>query len=237
MCGRVTLVADREKVENYFETPFEDGDGEEYDQLFPLYNGAPTQYLPVLLQEEERKLDLLQWGLVPFWAKDRKIGYKLINARVETVAEKPSFRNAFKKRRCLIAVDGYYEWVVKDGKKVPFRIVPEDDGLFALCGLWESWTAPKTGKELRTFTIVTMQAVDSIAHLHHRMPFAILPGDFDNWLQGELSEKDLQKLLDESAVRFSKTYRVSNEVNAVKNNHEGLLKPAEEDGRGPLFDQ
>jgi len=237
MCGRVTLVADREKVENYFEIPFEGWAGERYDQLFPLYNGAPTHYLPVLLQEEERKLDLLQWGLVPFWAKDRKIGYKLINARVETVAEKPSFRNAFKKRRCLIAVDGYYEWVLKNGKKVPFRIVPEDGSLFALCGLSESWTDPKSGKELRTFTIVTMPAADSISHLHHRMPFAILPGDFENWLQGELSEKDLQKLTDEAAVRFSKAYRVSTEVNAVRNNHEGLLKPVEEESSGPLFDQ
>jgi putative SOS response-associated peptidase YedK len=236
MCGRVTLTAKHKDVENYFEIPFEEKDRMEYQKRFPLFNGAPTHLFPVLSNGDERSLQLMQWGLIPFWAKDRKIGYKMINARIETVAEKPAFRQAFAKRRCLIAVDGYYEWLRKNGEKIPYRIAAESRGLFALCGLYETWNDPETEEDLNTFTIITMDAADAIGHIHDRMPFSVPPKYFDLWLNEEISAKNLKELAGEAAVQFSNAYRVSKEVNSVRNNYADLLEPVEDQRNPTLFD-
>lgn len=164
--------------------------------LQPVYNAAPTMSLPIVRQDAEgrRRLDLLRWGLVPFWAKDLKIGNQCINARVETVATKPAFREAFKrKRRVLVPAEGYYEWRTEAGKKQPYMITPADGGPVTFAGLWERWTPKETepghdATPVETFTIVTGPATPSAARVHDRMPAILRPDQFDAWLTAPADE-------------------------------------------------
>jgi putative SOS response-associated peptidase YedK len=144
----------------------------------PNYNGAPTQQLPVVRLDEEgrRSLDLLRWGLIPFWAKDSAIGMRCINAMAETAAAKPAFRDAFRRRRCLVPVDGFYEWQKRStGKKQPYAIVSADGKPFAMAGLWENWKEPQSGETVRTFTIITGPPNELVAPIHNRMPVILPP--------------------------------------------------------------
>ena len=175
MCGRYTLIADLGDLAQRFE--FDGGDFS-YD---PGYNIAPTESVLTVRNVEGREAAFMRWGLVPFWAKDPKIGARMINARAETVAEKPAFRNALKKRRCLVLADGYYEWQKTPVGKRPFRIILKSGEPFAMAGLWETWRDPQ-GNVVPSCTIITTAVNDFLAPIHNRMP-VILPREREElWL-------------------------------------------------------
>lgn len=229
MCGRYTLatpVAELSRIFGFSELP----------NLAPRYNIAPTQEIAavrLLRDEERRELVLMRWGLVPYWADDPSIGSRMINARSESVADKPAFRSAFARRRCLVLVDGFYEWqqhgVPKGGKKQPYRIRRRDGQPFAFAGLWESWKGPKGGPELdqplETATIVTTDANEVLKPLHHRMPVILAPEDYDAWMNPETPKDAAEALLRPCPEDWLEAYPVSTRVNNVRNEDASLVEP------------
>ena len=193
MCGRVTQTDPARIVRELSITGKIPDLGTE-----PRFNIAPTQLVPVvrlLSGREGRRLDLLRWGLVPSWAKDPAIGSKLINARVESVADKPAFRTAFDARRCLVVVDGFYEWRREGRTKQPFHLRSESGELLVMAGLWDRWTSPD-GEVVETFTIVTKPAEERIKDIHDRMPAILSRAHQDAWLDaGRHDATSLQGLL------------------------------------------
>lgn len=224
MCGRATLVSDYKQVESLLSRQLDAEEIEEYNRHLPNYNVAPTHLLPVVTSNNSGALSFKRWGLIPFWAKDSKIGSKLINARAETVGIKASFRNAFKKRRCLVLIDGYYEWRKSDGKKLPFRVTFEEGQPFAVAGLWEEWKNPE-GKSIDTFTMITRSANVKMSGLHHRMPYAVLKDYHQLWLTGDFNPENWADFMEDTSIPFSDYYPVSADVNHVKNNHPQLIEP------------
>ena len=219
MCGRYTLRTPVDSLAEAFEI-------EEYpSSITPNYNIAPTQEVAAVVEEDEkRKLEMLHWGLIPSWAKDPSIGNKMINARAETVSEKPSFRSAFKRRRCLILADGFYEWKKTDGGKQPYHVKMEDGSLFAFAGLWETW---QNGEEIRSCTIITTDANDLMSEIHHRMPVILHPEDYAMWLDHDFEEKEvLTTLLKPYPADVMEAYPVSRRVNKPSNNEPSVLEPA-----------
>jgi putative SOS response-associated peptidase YedK len=220
MCGRYTLRTPIDVLAEGFEI-------QEYpSSITPNYNVAPTQEVAGLVEEEEKsKLEMFHWGLIPSWAKDPAIGNKMINARAETVSEKPSFRSAFKKRRCLILADGFYEWQKTDNGKQPYHIKMQDDSPFAFAGLWEVWD--KYGEEIRSGTIITTDANDLMNEIHHRMPVILHPEDYGLWLDLDFDEKEaLTALLKPYPSDAMEAYPVSRRVNKPANNEPSVLEPA-----------
>ena len=192
------------------------------------YNVAPSQeILAIIKHNNENWLECLHWGLVPFWAKDISIGNRMINARVETVASKPSFRNAFKKRRCLIIADGFYEWKGTKGQKQPMFITLPDAEPFAFAGLWETWN-PKDEPDniYKSCTIITTQSSDSIREIHHRMPAILKPENYETWLDPLNQDvKGLENILKDGIVTELVSHPVSKNVNSVKNNDPSNIIP------------
>lgn len=212
MCGRFTLVADPEKVMNRFqlqEIPFD---------LKPRYNIAPGQPIPVILDDSgRRRIGPLRWGLVPAWASDEKIGYKMINARAETLLEKPAFRRLFERKRCIIPADGFYEWKQMDRGKQPMRITMKNGEPFAFAGLFDTWTRPD-GERLHTCTIITTRPNQVVADIHDRMPVILRPEDEDLWLDREKYDPDLlQSLLVPYDAGQMRAYPVPTLVGSPKN--------------------
>ena len=213
MCGRFSQLHTWEEVRAWFDLI-----GPALN-LPPRYNIAPTQDVTVLRAGDERRYaSQMRWGLVPFWAKDLSIGAKMINARAETVAEKPSFRSAFKSRRCLIPADGFYEWVGPKGNKQPYRIVINDDELFAFAGLWESWD--KEGETVESCTIITCQPNDVAKQVHNRMPVILAPDNYDAWLGGDDGE-----LLRPYPPETMTAYKVSRVVSNARNDVPECVEP------------
>ena len=192
--------------------------------ITPRYNIAPTQFVAGVRTDadSDRELVAFRWGLVPFWAKDPSIGNRLINARAETIAEKPSFRNAYRKRRCLILADGFYEWHTEAGAKVPYFISLVSGEPFAFAGLWERWDSKDTEESLQTATIVTTAADAFVSKLHHRMPVVLEPETADRWLGGDTS------LLDDAAAIAPalRAWPVQRTVNNARNESPDLIEPA-----------
>lgn len=222
MCGRFTLQINMDELLERFQigVPYE---SEEYR---PRYNIAPTQQvLAVINDGKQNRLGHLRWGLIPSWAKDEKIGYKTFNARGETAAEKPSFRSAFKRRRCLVIADSFYEWV-RDGskKKTPYRIHLNHQP-FAMAGLWEQWKNQK-GEPVYSCTVLTTTPNDLMAEIHDRMPVILDRADEAAWLDPGNSDKEfLQNLIKPYPATEMAAYKVSTEVNRTKNNdHPGLIE-------------
>jgi len=187
--------------------------------LAPRYNIAPTQDVPVIIREDSTRLVLFKWGLIPGWAKDAAIGNKMINARAETVDEKPSFKQSFQQRRCLVPADGFYEWK-KDGKnKYPFRISLHGGEPFAFAGLWDTWTSP-SGQTICSFTIITTEANELVGTIHNRMP-AILPREIEDiWLNTNLRNiRYLKGLLHPYPAEKMSIYPVDPVVNSPKNDY------------------
>ncbi|MCP3057631.1 SOS response-associated peptidase [Myxococcus sp. K38C18041901] len=184
----------------------------------PRFNLAPTQLMPVVPNDGARMLDAFRWGLIPSWAKDASIGNKLINARGETVAEKPSFRSALKRRRCLVLVDGWFEWKQSTKPKTPFYFHRADGKPLALAGLWEEWTAQDTGEVLRTCTIITTSPNALMAPIHDRMPVILPPPAQEVWLRPEPQESSvLLPLLVPVADDGLDAYEVARVVNSPTN--------------------
>ena len=175
MCGRFTLTVDPEQLAAAFGLTTA-------PDFEPRYNIAPTQNALVITAERPDAAQFMRWGLIPSWAKDAAMGAKLINARSETAAEKPSFRTALKKRRCLVPISGFYEWQTQAGAKQPFYITAHDSPLLSLAGLWESWRDPATGQDVRTFTILTTAANEFMRDFHERMPVVVQPEDRAVWM-------------------------------------------------------
>lgn len=231
MCGRFAVRTPASEAARIFRTAGVP------PKCRPRFNLAPSQDVLCVRfnpQDGLRHLDLLHWGLVPLWAKDPSIGNKLINARAETVAEKPSFRDAFAKRRCLIPADGFYEWQKTDGIKQPFAIVPSSADepstnrppLFAFAGLWERWKHPATGDILRSCTIITTTANSLMAPIHDRMPVILDAGDWGKWLGEETAGKDdLLGLLKPAPPDTMRAYPISPRVNSPKFDDESILAP------------
>jgi len=211
MCGRYSITTAVEALRQLF-------DFQEQPNLKPNYNVAPTQDVPIVRMEDDGKthLRLLHWGLIPFWAKDKKIGYRMINARSESVAEKPSFRNAFKKRRCLVVADGFYEWRKEDSAKQPYHIVMKDREPFAFAGLWESWRNKDDGSEVESCTIITTDANPTMRQIHPRMPVILGPKDHGLWLDIEAAGG--AGLLKPCPEDWLEAYPVSTHVNKPSNN-------------------
>jgi putative SOS response-associated peptidase YedK len=190
----------------------------------------------------QRQLRTVRWGLVPSWAKDPKIGSRLINARVETVADKPAFRKAFAKRRCLLPADGYFEWYGEErGKKQPFFIHPPDGGVLAMAGLYEFWRDPAKDDDdptawLTTCTVITTSAPDDLGRIHDRMPMLVERARYDEWLDPSVQDLDsLRSLLVPAAPGRLTAYPVSKDVNSVRNDGAHLIEPLALDDEPPLF--
>ena len=216
MCGRFAFYSPSEATAALF------GATSSVD-FTPRYNIAPTQDIAAVRVGEKgnKELVTLRWGLVPFWAKDPAIGNRMINARAETVAEKPSFRAAYKRRRCLVLADGFYEWHKEEsGPKTPYFICRADDQALAFAGLWENWHDKETDADLQTATVITMPATEFMQPLHHRMPVVLDPVTANSWLAGD------NELL-EFAAEFSpelKAWPVDRRVNSPKYEDAELIK-------------
>ena len=219
MCGRYSLFADFREIEERFgEATFEE---DEYEES---YNIAPSQMvLSVINDGVKNRLGYLKWGLVPSWAKDSKVGFKMINARAETVHEKPSFREAFKKKRCLIVADSFYQWKRTENRKVPMRIKMKNNELFAMAGLWESWKSP-SGELVHTCTILTTEPNDLMSTIHDRMPVILKQKDEQSWLNPKVKTIDeLKPFLIPLENGLLEAYEVSDKVNSPKNNASDLI--------------
>ena len=221
MCGRFALKATEEELRNVFGYL---GDAPGAEGMPPRFNIAPTQPIATIRQAHgARRFALVRWGLVPGWVKDPSAFSLLINARAETVAEKPSFRGAIRHRRCLVPASGYYEWHrPSDGSKQPWYIRPRDGKLVALAGLWEEWCDPDGG-EIETGALLTVAANASLAPIHHRMPAVIAPEDFDTWLDvGGTPVKEALALLRPAPDGFFEAVPVSQRVNSARDDDEAL---------------
>jgi len=193
--------------------------------LEPRFNIAPSQMVPVILSSSPNKAVIMKWGLVPFWAKDPKIGNRLINARAETIATKPAFRTSLKRKRCLVPATGFYEWKRLGKEKQPYYVHMKDDSFFAFAGLYDRWKTPE-GDDLYSFTIITTQPNPLMAKIHNRMPVILQEKDEDLWLApGELSDEDRKLLLGPFPSRQMEAYEVSREVNNPTSDSDELIKP------------
>jgi len=193
--------------------------------LEPRFNIAPSQTVPIVISGSGNKAVMMTWGLVPFWAKDAKIGNRLINARAETVSTKPAFRTSLKKKRCLVPATGFYEWRRMKEGKIPYFVHMKDDSFFAFAGLYDRWTDSE-GKGLFTFTIITTKANPLMEKIHDRMPVILKSSDENLWLGKEpLNEADRTRLLVPYPSRPLEAFEVSTEVNSPVNDSEGLIKP------------
>ncbi|NNF51764.1 MAG: SOS response-associated peptidase [Gammaproteobacteria bacterium] len=221
MCGRYAFYLPHEAMVRLFDL------ADDAPEVAPRYNIAPSNFVPVIRHDKqaERKLGMLHWGLVPHWAKDKKIGYRMINARSETVREKPSFRNAFRRRRCLVPVSGFYEWKKTGESKTPYFISMSDAEGFAFAGLWERWHENDDADPLDSVTICTTEANVHIAEIHQRMPVILKPGDYDAWLSRENSGDDVTYALLKPWPRDNlQAWPVSTAVNRPQNDRPDLIK-------------
>jgi len=222
MCGRFVSVTPPEIMRQVF------GTTNATANFPPRWNLAPTQDMLVVRhnpETHERSLDIVKWGLIPHWAKDTSIGSKLINARAESVADKPSFRNAFQRRRCLVPADAFYEWQQGTSPKQPYAIRPRDGGLFAFAALWENWKDPD-GNWIRTATIITTAANNVMTPIHHRMPAIIAPQAWSRWLgESAASPDELAALMCPIADDGIEVQAVGTAVGNVRSEGAELLIP------------
>ena len=220
MCGRYALYGPVSRLRECFDAEIEGFD------FTPRYNAAPMQWLPVVRQRPggARILHLLRWGLVPSWSKDESIATKTINARGESVADKPSFRAAFRRRRCIVPINGFYEWQTVAGGKQPFYIHPVGEEFFGLAGLWERWMRPAEGEELDTFTLITTTANAAIRPLHDRMPVILAPADYAAWLSAGTALDQVQRLIQPCPEGLLAAHPVSTAVGNVRNEGSELIR-------------
>ena len=211
MCGRYTLY-EIDEVGARFEVDIP-------ADLNPNYNAAPTQNMPVITSEG---LDLMRWGLIPAWAKDEKIGYKMINARAETIFDKPMWKGIVKRSRCIIPANGFYEWQKRDDGKQPFYIHLPDEQLFSFAGIWETWK--HEDKEWHTYSIITTSPNKEMEQIHDRMPVILSEKNEMDWIFAS-SQEDMEHLLKPLADNSLQMHEVSKDVNVVKTNNDKLILP------------
>jgi putative SOS response-associated peptidase YedK len=224
MCGRFARYSLSRELERYFNAhpaAFE---------IQPNYNVAPTQQIPVIIQQEGvRHIKKRHWGLVPFWAKDISIGSRMINARVETLSSKPAFKAALKHRRCLIPANGFYEWKGKAGSKQPYFLHLPSEEPFAFAGLYEIWEdkqAPPDAGPYKSCTIITTDASESVKDIHNRMPLILKPESYGEWLNPDNKQAArIEQIMKSGFVSDLKCYPVSKLVNQVGNNKKECMEP------------
>lgn len=224
MCGRLVINLSLETITEIH------GIIQKIDRdLNPQYNVAPTQDIPIVRQDTDgvRTLSFVHWGLIPSWAKDTSIGSRMINARAETVAEKPAFRAAFKHRRCLIPVSGYYEWqLLPDGRKQPYYIHPNSNTPLNFAGLWEQWQSPE-GENIQSCSIITTAATSTLSSIHERMPVVLTQSAYDIWLDNSTPREELSKLLVPVNNMPLKLVPVSTLVNNPRHQGQECIRPVE----------
>jgi putative SOS response-associated peptidase YedK len=221
MCGRFTLHTPESRIREAFNleqtTPL---------GLKPRYNIAPSQQVPIVRDTDTgREMATARWGLVPHWSKEPKTRYSTINARIESVAEKPAYRTPFKRQRCLIPADGFFEWKVVNGQKIPHHIRMRDGDVFALAGLWDRWEGD--GESLESCSIIVMPANEVMKPLHERMPTIIAPAHYDLWLDSRVTDKvELMSYLNSTPSSQLVTYPISPWVNSPKHDDARCIEPA-----------
>ncbi|AMM92829.1 hypothetical protein UP17_10070 [Peribacillus simplex] len=220
MCGRFTLFTDIEEIKDRFD--IQGSFDEEYQFS---YNIAPSHsVLSVINDGTRNRLGYLRWGLIPFWAKDEKVGYKMINARAESIAEKASFKNAYKKKRCLIIADSFYEWKKEPERKIPMRIKLKNHAPFGMAGLWESWKSPE-GINIYSCSVITTVPNELMTSIHDRMPVILKPEDEKDWLNPSINDPAyLQQYLKSFDPEQMEAFEVSTDVNSTKNNSPNLIQ-------------
>ncbi len=216
MCGRYTITTPAEKLAQLFEV-------EVSAQYQPRYNAAPTQQLPVISNNQKQKISLYEWGILPRWAQEKGSTQRLINARAETILEKATFKSSFKKRRCLVVADGYYEWKKTKDKKIPHRILLKEERPFTFAGIWDAFEN-ESGMQVPAFVIITVAASPIIADIHDRMPAILDKETADFWLSDSEDHEGLQDVLRTYPDAQLKAYAVSTQVNVVKNDEESLIQ-------------
>jgi putative SOS response-associated peptidase YedK len=225
MCGRYTLTSIDGLIEEF-------GLIQEPLNFTPRFNIAPTQSVPVIdnRRKDQRALTSMRWGLIPYWAKDPTIGNKLINARRETVAEKPAFRDALRRRRCLVVADGFYEWKREGKNKIPMYVRRQSHAPIAFAGLWERWRT-LDGNVLHSFTIITTDANEFMAPVHDRMPVIVDRADYDRWLEpAALPPHAVDDILVTPPSQGLEMYEVTRRVNSPKNDTPACVEPAPKQG-------
>ena len=221
MCGRFTLQTPESQIRKAFHLPI----GEQLG-LTPRYNISPSQDIPIIRNTDNgHELSMARWGLVPHWSKEPKTKYSTINARIETVAEKPTYRTPFRSKRCLIPADGFYEWKEISGHKIPHFIHIRKGGVFAFAGIWDRWEGD--GKTLDSCSIIVMPANEVIKPIHERMPAIIAPAHYDLWLDTRVTEKDeIMGCLNSAPSSSLKFYPISPWVNSPEHDDERCIQPA-----------
>ena len=224
MCGRFQLSVKGKEISERFNV-------EVFNEMYsPSFNCAPSQKLPVITNQNPETLSFFKWGLIPSWSK-KSPGFNLINTRAETILQKPMFRNAFRRQRCLVPANGFFEWRKSD--KVPFRVFLKNEALFAMAGIWDVWYDAEN-HPVNTFSIITTESNQKMKGIHHRMPVILVKDKEEAWLHSQDTEK-LTKLLiplDDSQIEM---YPVSTIVNSVKNNGKEIIYPINIGEQGSLF--
>lgn len=227
MCGRYSLAWDTDELARRFTVSIA------LPRFGPRYNIAPSQQAPIIFDDGEsgeRRMRLFTWGLVPFWADDPSIGNRMVNARADSVANKPAYRAAARYRRCLVPADGFYEWLDTDGAKQPYRFVPTEQRPIAFAGLYEHWQG-EGGEVIDSYTIITTDANKTLAAVHHRMPVILKPESYDRWLDPATQRADaVTDLLTPAREDLLEGYPVSRRVNRPSEDDEGLIEPVETQG-------
>ena len=218
MCGRYTLAKPSKTIKDHFDPISIEISHKE------RYNIAPTQEAPVVLNSEgSRKLVGMRWGLIPPWVKEKKSATPLINARSETVQQKPAFKNSFRNHRCLVPADGFIEWIRGEKAKTPCYIYMKPETLFAFAGIWSLWNGEQPA--LKTFSILTTEANSLLKPIHHRMPVILKSAQYNTWLDPETGDDTLLSMLLPYSTEGITTQTISREINSPKNDHPGCLAP------------
>lgn len=224
MCGRSSLTKTEKEIEERFKATFYSEELERYNPL-PNFNVAPTHMHPIITSQDPSHFHLFKWGLVPFWSKDNKSGAKMINARIETIAEKTAFKSLLNSKRCIVPMDGFYEWKTEGKNKVPFRIVTKDQAIFAVAGLWDCWKSPITGELIYTFTVITGPPNTLMEQIHNRMPAILHPENEKLWLDADIKPHEAIQSLIPYPSENMEAYPVSDKVNNVRINEPSLIEP------------
>ena len=224
MCGRYVRRSDKQRIAEYFHVH-----GPSIPDFGESYNIAPQTFQPVIRLNRdtgEREMVLMRWGLIPFWAKDGKMGLRTINAKAETVGTAAAFREAFERRRCLVPADAFYEWQRIDAKtKQPFAIAMKDGTPYAFAGLWDRWRDPVRKEPLETFTVITTDPNGLVEPLHNRMPVILLPKDYDRWLAPGDPQRPPVDLLRPFPAEQMAAWKVDRKVGNVKNDVSDCIEP------------